>query len=259
MQYQSSSRSPADPEYPPPGVTIDYTLADRVDGAMQLEIVSQSGTVIRTFGPGDAETAERPGQGMRGPYGARRPPAQLERAPGIHRFVWDMRYPGPVDPRTGEADRSGPVAAPGQYQARLVIGDWSAARDFEILIDPRVAADGVSEQDLVEQLRVALAVRDLMSASASTLARVRSARSAPDLSAGTRETLRRLEAELATADDTAYPQPMLVDQIRYLYGMLTRAAQPPGSEAPIRLAQLGEWHARIVARLDAAVGGGGGR
>jgi hypothetical protein len=176
----------------------------------------------------------------------------------MHRFVWDMRYPGPLEPRTGETDRTGPVAAPGQYQARLTIGDWSAVRTFEIAIDPRVAADGVSEQDLVEQLRVALEVRDLMSEAAVTLSRVRKALSAAEVSGGTRETLRTLDAELATADDMAYPQPMLVDQIRYLYGMLSRADQPPGGEAHQRLAALSEWHARIVTRLDAAVGAAGG-
>ena len=259
MQYGSSGRSPSDPEYPPPGVMIDYVISGSVGGTMRLEILDRSGSVIRTFVPDSARPAEGAGQGMRGPFGARRPPARLERAVGMHRFVWDMRYPGPLGPRTGNADRGGPVAAPGQYQARLTIGDWSAARTFEIAIDPRVAADGVSEQDLVEQLRVALEVRDLMSEAAATLSRVRTALSAADVSAGTRETLRALDAELATAADMAYPQPMLVDQIRYLSGMLSRADQAPGGEAYQRLAELSVWHARIVTRLDAALGAAGER
>ncbi len=259
MQYGSSSRAPSDPEYPPPGVTIDYMLSRSVEGAMRLEILDRDGSVIRTFVPGEAQPADTAGQGMRGPFGARRPPARLERSAGMHRFVWDMRYPGPVDPRTGDADRGGPVAAPGQYQTRLVIGDWSATRNFEIAIDPRVAADGVSDQDLLQQLRVALQVRDLMSDAAATLARVRMAQGGEGLSAGAAETLRRLEAELATADDMAYPRPMLVDQIRYLYGMVSRADQPPGGEATARLAELTEWHTNVVSMLDAAVGAGGGR
>jgi len=44
-------------------------------------------------------------------------------------------------------------------------------------------------------------------------------------------------AELKTAD-MVYPQPMLTDQIAYLYNMIARADQAPGKEAEDRFDEL---------------------
>ncbi|MBK9314422.1 MAG: hypothetical protein IPM55_09295 [Acidobacteria bacterium] len=71
----------------------------------------------------------------------------------MNRFIWDLRYPG-VD----GAFFGGPIAAPGKYQARLSIGSRSQMRSFEVKMDPRVAADGVTVADLQEQLDFSLRV-----------------------------------------------------------------------------------------------------
>ena len=60
---------------------------------------------------------------------------------------------------------------------------------------------------------------------------------------------RALRSELVTAENIAYPQPMLLDQIRYLYGMLTAADQPPGRDAYERFAELVAWLQRIQTAL----------
>jgi hypothetical protein len=41
-----------------------------------------------------------------------------------------------------------------------------------------------------------------------------------------------------TRDDIRYPQPMLIDQIEYLYSMLNRADQKPGKDAYERHQEL---------------------
>ena len=51
--------------------------------------------------------------------------------------------------------REGPKAVPGNYRARLTVGDWSQTQGFEILIDPRLegeAADPVAEYAELDQL-----------------------------------------------------------------------------------------------------------
>jgi photosystem II stability/assembly factor-like uncharacterized protein len=47
---------------------------------------------------------------------------------GSHRFVWDLRYPGPGQPR----------AVPGTYRARLTADDASHEVGFEVRKDPRL-------------------------------------------------------------------------------------------------------------------------
>jgi len=61
-----------------------------------------------------------------------------------------------------------------------------------------------------------------------------------------RAELMEIRSALVDAEG-AYPQPMLVSQLEYLYGMLNRADQAPGGEAQVRYAEL-------RAKLDARVG-----
>ena len=117
-------------------------------------------------------------------------------------------------------------------------------------MDPRVRDLGVTADDLVAQETLALAVRDLLSrarrleaglaAEADSLEAVAS----PDAAAAGRlGEVRRALARLRTVEGIAYPQPMLLDQIGYLYGMVARGAQRPGSDAFRRYEEL-------VIRLD---------
>ena len=75
-------------------------------------------------------------------------PRVLKQA-GLNRFLWDMCYPDPAKVEEGfmggEAMLLGPVAAPGTYSVRLVVGDWTRTVAFEIQKDPRVPA---TQQDL---------------------------------------------------------------------------------------------------------------
>ena len=90
----------AGPEYPLAGAQIDYYIAPDAGGApVTLTILDGAGTPIRVFssvggvkkggssgGGGDADD----GGGYRPTY-----PTRLDAGPGMHRFVWDLRYAGP--------------------------------------------------------------------------------------------------------------------------------------------------------------------
>jgi len=257
LRYSGSGRGPGDPEYPPPGVTIDYYLAEPVEGGLRLEILDASGAVVRAIASG-AESARAPAMsGMGGGFGARIASPRLEGTPGMHRFVWDLRLAVPSDIRSGRGGRGGPLAVPGRYRARLTLGEWSATREFELAIDPRVAADGVTQEDLAAQLALSLQVLELQGSADSVLAVIRGVRSGSGRAAGTQSELAALERELVTTPGIAYPQPMLLDQIQYLSAMLSRADQPPGAEAYTRYQELVEWLGRITNRLDALRRDGG--
>jgi hypothetical protein len=139
---------------------------------------------------------------------------------------------------------------------RLTAGAWSATQEFELAIDPRVAADGVTQEDLEAQLGLSQRVQELQGSADSVLSVIRGLRSSGERPRSAAAELAALEREMVTAQGISYPQPMLLDQIQYLYAMLSRADQPPGGEAYARYRELGEWLARITIRLHALGLGG---
>ena len=232
MRYRVGGNAPADPDYPPPGMAFDYVMDKESDAVIRLEITDQEGTVLRSF------SSDQEGAALRGEA-------------GMHRFYWDMRRELPSDLTAERYSRqSGPLVSPGRYGATLYVGSWSQSHEFTVQIDPRVAEDGVSHHDLVVLENLSLDVLDL-AAEAEMLIRnideaVEKAEQKPSRKGRpaqrAAEVVRRLEslrAELVTAGGR-YPQPMIVDQIAYLYGMLSQADQRPGEDASIRLGELSE-------------------
>jgi photosystem II stability/assembly factor-like uncharacterized protein len=231
-----------DPEYPEPGAMIYYSLANEPAGEVTLEILSAQGSVIRSFsseGLGELLGVE---QGMRAPELTRAGTPTLEKRAGLHRFLWDLRYPGPWSDDE-DAGEDGPLAVPGMYQARLTVGTWSATQRFEVKMDPRIAADGVSLADLQEQFDLNRKIRDAITE--AKMALVHTQRGIERLeqqggASGATQRLERIEARLATASGGGirYPQPMLIRQLEYLYDMTTTADQKPGRDAHLRHASL---------------------
>jgi hypothetical protein len=76
--------------------------------------------------------------------------AGLAASPGVHRFVWDLRRPGPR--RVADAyiygSMRGPTVLPGKYEVELKVDGVSHRRPLELKGDPRVVADleGLSAQ-----------------------------------------------------------------------------------------------------------------
>ena len=97
----------------------------------------------------------------------------LPAAPGMNRFLWDMRYPNAREaPSDGvltgfEATQPvPPVAAPGRYSVLLTVGGQTYEQPFVIGIDPRVTAN---EEDLQAQFELMVDIRDRASEVADAL------------------------------------------------------------------------------------------
>lgn len=243
-------RAPHAPEYPPAGANIDYFLGEDAAGPLTLEILDAQGGLVRSFsseGPGEYEVPAEPG--MREWRLERFGTPRLESDAGAHRFVWDLSYPGPWDSRSQRSGRGGPTVVPGTYTARLSAGDWNASQIFEVLMDPRSAENGVTEDDVRRQAHLALQTRDALSEARLAVHRIAEARR----QGGGRlaAEIEAVERELAT-EPVRYSRPMLVDQLQYLYGNLDRADQAPGRDAERRYEQLRatlDEHVRTLERL----------
>ncbi len=139
---------------PPNGAMIFYDLPQVPDGDVHLDILGPDGKVIRSF-----SSAGLVGPQPKHIYFAKRGQEVLTKKAGMNRFVWNLRYP----PVNMPADivvwglTGGPRVAPGEYRARLRIGDWSQERAFRVLGDPRLKT---TQADYDAQLKLSLKMRD---------------------------------------------------------------------------------------------------
>lgn len=217
------------PDYPGAVATIDYHLT-RAATRVTLEVRDGSGAVVRTFTSGNPGATTTPTQGMRAP-GSRTTGGPVPgTAAGAHRLAWDMR--------AGEGTMA-PFVPPGSYEVHLVVDGWEATAPLRLTLDPRVAADGITQADLEEQYRFLVGLRDVIAEARALAARVTAARVAAEKAGDTSRvtSLRALESALVTAGG-AYPQPMLIDQFVSIVRMLARADQPVSGDARMRYDDL---------------------
>ncbi|MFQ5605831.1 MAG: WD40/YVTN/BNR-like repeat-containing protein, partial [bacterium] len=243
----------ARPEYPPSGVLIYYHLAQKATDKMTLEIMDASGNLVRSYVSDTTRSAASRQTGASSFFRGRE--TRLPRTAGMHRVAWDLRYAGPSSFESGQSSGPGPLAVPGTYQVRLKIGEWSQTQTFELLMDPRLAADGVTLADIQEQFDLNLRMRDRLSELRATVARIRSIRSqldsvlsdaemALDVVDKTKQVRKNLtgieEALVQTRQGKVGAQlkPKLNRQITYLAGMLMQADQKPGRDAYARFEDI---------------------
>ena len=237
-RYVPISGRPDMPEYPPAGARIDYYLASPA-GEVKLDILDAAGRVVRSY-TSESRAAASAGRGGRRGGGLA---TTLPTKPGMNRFVWDLRYPGGPAGGDGEGGGfggGGPLAAPGTYRARLTAGGVTKTESFTVKIDPRVAKDGVTSADLVEQTRFALKVRDLLADARQLAGRVRQA---IDGKRGDQAKLQSLRERLVTKSGP-YEDQVFIDQVANVNREINQADQKIGASAYERYNDLmKEWAA----------------
>ena len=233
-------------QYPQPGATVDYYLAANAKDDITMEILDENKNVIRKFtsvapaggGRGAApveDVAEAPpsedegggdgGGGGRGRGGA---PVRLDKTAGMHRVVWDLRYPGPWASAARPEGPNGPEGVPGKYSVRFTAGSFTSTQPVTVVEDPRIAQDGVTTAALKEQFDHNVKVRDLVSDMNKTLARLRAAQRG---ATGEKlASLNDLAADLITPS-IRYSQPELQTHIQYLYTLTNATDQKIGRDA----------------------------
>jgi len=222
-----------EPSFAPAGAYIDYWIPESGLAQPSIEIVMPDGRVAQTYQGADTRT-EVEEQEMRAPFMRREGRQGVSGQPGAHRLVWEFDV--------ASAAGRGLSAYPGTYTARLRSGDRVVdEQSFEVVIDPRVAADGVTAEDLVAQFELQEAVAATMQEAQEVNARVEQGRERA--TGETKEAFDALWYRLNEVEVGSYPTPQLLDQLGYLAGMIRRADQRPGQDAYER-------HEELQARLE---------
>jgi hypothetical protein len=156
--------------------------------------------------------------------------------------VWDGRHQNDLP------------APPGAYQARLKVGETTVTERFNLLIDPNVAAEGITAADLQEHfdhnVRVAALIRDVGSAvTRVNQARQRNAEGTPQ-----RREIDAIAVRLIT-EPVRYGKPGLQAHITYLRGLTApNTDMKIGRDAITRYEVLRKELDAVVAELNRVIG-----
>ena len=207
--YTDTPPPPEEPagENPPDGAIINYYLDARATGPVTLEILDDTGSLVRRYSSDDEP--EPPLEGQNAPDYWPRPPQVLSADAGLHRFVWDMHYPRPATlrlrypisavPYNTPVSPAGPSVLPGRYTVRLTAGGQMRTQPLVVTMDPRVTT---SRGELERQFSLSIRLSDLLQQDFDALTAVQAfradpARAALDAEAAALEaTLGRLNADL---------------------------------------------------------------
>jgi photosystem II stability/assembly factor-like uncharacterized protein len=165
-------------ENPPDGAVIHFYLKTPAS-ALTLEILDGAGKVIRSYERGVNPDPDPRASGH-WPDWWIRPSPVLSPEPGLHRFVWDLRYPRPsalsfsfpisAIPGQTVPEPLGPFVAPGTYTVRLTANGRRLTQPITVRMDPRVTTPAA---DLAAQNRLAVRLWAGINRAADGMARAR--------------------------------------------------------------------------------------
>lgn len=212
------------------GANLHYALPEDTAG-LRLEIrdLSQDPpTLIRTIKPAKRRSGATREQGMRAPFTRRSGGRAFKANKGLHRYTWDMRGEG--------VSGRGPLVLAGEYEVRLVHDGGESSQRLRLAMDPRIAAEGITDGDLQAQAELILKVQKLRQRASALTTKLKRLSKAQMMESRA-DKLSAIRNRLVNASG-AYPQQMLVAQVRYLGSMIDRADQRPGRDAYQRFEQL---------------------
>jgi len=258
------------------GPTVDYFLPAEPSGRVTLDILDAKGTVVNSYNSDAPPAGGRGGRGGRGGGGAGagagggapagdQPEAgaggggfgrggggvvtRVTKNVGMNRVVWDGR------------GQSGLAMPPGAYQARLTMDGATQTQPLTVLIDPRIAAEGITNADLVEQYEHNVKMRELQAAVTQLVSRAREARGRLQNATGAdAEKAKQVQAIydklVNTPEGIRYNKPGLQEHVQYLAGMTANTDQKIARDAISRYAELKKEFDGLKAELDKVIGPG---
>ncbi|HZM90302.1 MAG TPA: hypothetical protein VFF31_27535 [Blastocatellia bacterium] len=234
------------------GPNIEYYLPALPAGRVIIEIRDASGQLVSSYNSdarapaggrrgGSEAQPEDPDAPMTGGRGRPGPPPVVSKLAGLNRFVWDVR------------NLAGITVPPGKYQATIKVDGITMTQVLNLLIDPRVAEDGVTVADLQEQFEHNMRMWELVNGVNQLVAKVREAQTKLRESSGEAAArVSKIAARLLT-EPVRYSKPGLQAHITYLAGMTTGVDQKIGRDAIERYQALRKELDEIRAELESVL------
>jgi photosystem II stability/assembly factor-like uncharacterized protein len=198
-RYRPPFHAKAIGQNPPAGAIVNYYLKAKPKEPIALEILDAKGALINTLkskpkkepspsAPQSRQVEEKPKLGPKeeeeevqeddpdAPFEKAKKPV-LTTEVGINRIAWDLRYKGAEKIKGAKVDAGlvelGPLVNPGTYTLKLTVDGKTQTATVAVQADPR---GQVSEGDLDEQLKFALAIREDLNRLTRMVSQLRSIR-----------------------------------------------------------------------------------
>jgi photosystem II stability/assembly factor-like uncharacterized protein len=261
---EPAGQNPAD------GAIVDYVLGEGAGGPVTLEILDANGKLIRRYSSDDkpAFTPESLKKTLSIPTYWVRMPSTLSNAPGMHRWVWDLRatappasgygYPISAVPHDTPREPQGPVVLPGRYTVRLTADGKTLSAPLTVMMDPRVAT---SAADLRRQYEIETGLAAMTKDGFETVAELRGlnhqledvskhagASVAAAVQAFRHKTSELLEARGETVASPEATLPHVLEEIGELYGQVGGVDAAPTASQTAALASIRKDYAQVMAR-----------
>jgi photosystem II stability/assembly factor-like uncharacterized protein len=257
VRWNKNPDTPLPPEEPagknpPDGAIIDYFLAKDAVGPVALEILDeQQRSVVRAYSSLDKpESLDAIAPKHPIPMYWVREEKTVSAKAGMHRFVWDVRWPAPKSLGHGfpisaivhdtPLEPRGAWALPGRYTVKLVVDGASYTQPLVLKMDPRVKT---SASDLDKQFGMQRGAMQGMNDSFEALAELKSAREqvkaamAKVSSAEAKQKLLQFDKKAATLEGAA---------------VAGFSGVPVAGKQPENFSTLNQRFARLLAIADAA-------
>ncbi|MEJ7769580.1 MAG: hypothetical protein WKF89_17305, partial [Chitinophagaceae bacterium] len=170
-------------------------------GNQRIDSVNNSGVIA--VGKMRADTAAEEAEESFSGQAAPKPPTVNA---GLNQFEWDLRYPGATEfpgmIMWGARPQMGPLAIPGKYQVKLTVSGESFTYPFEVTLDPRLK--DVSLEDVKEQFKLAMELRDKTSRANESVIRIRNIKSAISKKKEKSAADKKLVDQLSTIEEALY-------------------------------------------------------
>ena len=185
VRWDTNTDTPLPPDVPagknpPDGAILDYVVGNS-GGEVTLEVLDNSGKLVRKYSSSDAAPAIDPHLAI--PRYWVRPPEHLSNEPGLHRFLWDMHYT-PLPRRNPEYSMQAiyedtppapdsPWVMPGRYTVRLTADGKTYTQPLVVKMDPRVKTPATG---IAQQFTLSMSIYEDLMASAKTMEEIRTFR-----------------------------------------------------------------------------------
>jgi len=252
---------------PARGVTLSYYIADEQDGPLSIEILDESGNVLRTYSneEGEFERCITSFTDERTKFEVKYPTMKA----GMNQWTWDMRRGGLncIEDLIMYAGFNGASVMPGNYQLLVTVGDSQSTASVTLLPDPRSDATPADYEFLAARL---VEVTDLLNELVDSLAAARKSRSQVEalladfpnvegLQIAGESVIDRLttwenmvtQTQYGTLEDEDSMPPMLDVHIRHVLDVVDQAGAPVAAGSLQRLDDLKvQWAERKAELAD---------
>jgi photosystem II stability/assembly factor-like uncharacterized protein len=256
VRWNRNPDTPLPPEVPagknpPDGAVIDYFLAEKSSTPVTLEILDASGKLVRKYSSTDKpETLESIAPKHPIPMYWVREDKILSAQPGMHRFVWNVRYVAPKSLGHGypiaailhdtPLQPQGAWAPPGHYAVKLIVDGKSYTQPLQLKMDPRIKS---SATDLGKQFAMQQSATAGMNRSFDALTEAKS----------TREQI-KVAMEKTTSSDVKQELTDFDKKVAALEGAAVPGffGLPPSGRQPENFSTLNQRFGRVLSIADAA-------